>query len=196
MFCMKKYLGLLFLASILLIAQNKYTGIPNIANADFNGKLLAVDDQQSHPFGSFVKLHNNGNDNENSKKSDFMIKGIITASSSSSLTINNQVINIDSSVIGNVKIVGNIKNGAYAMVQGIIKNSNYYATKIIVDQRNKTDKEENVTPTISTTTTITPTPIGTESANIKHSEQSRSNFNFEILINYLKTFFASIKNSL
>lgn len=183
----------------------------NVAKADFNGKLIAVDDQ-GNPFSSFFKLFNNGNDNNNSKRSDFMLKGTITASSTSALTINNQVINIDSSVTGNVKIVGNDSVGNYAMVQGIIQNGNYYATKIVVDQRNKQENNENSeenetptptptvtvtptltpTPSVSPTVTLTPTPEGTESATIVTSFNS----NIQGLIDILKNFITSLQGSL
>lgn len=135
---------------------------------------------------------------ERVKNNKFMIKGVITASSSSSLTIKNQLINIDSSVTGNVKIIGNLSVGMYAMVQGIIKDSNYYAAKIVVNQRNKKEVEENdndeneqenITPTVTVTPTIivtptetpTPTPEGTQSATILgESEKGGVNINFNM----------------
>jgi hypothetical protein len=202
---MKKVLGLLFLAALLLVAQNKYAGMSNVANADFNGKTIAVDNQE-RPFSSFLRAHDN----------NFMIKGTIIASSSTSLTINNQVINIDSSVTGNAKIVGNVQTGNYAMVQGIIQNGNYYAAKIIVDQRNNEENNENneenetptptptvttaPTPTVTPTVTLTPTPTptATESANLENSLNAglATNFSFGKLVNYLENFLTSIRNAL
>lgn len=218
---MKKVLGILFIVILLTIGQNYYAGTSNVANASFNDDLMKLIKIDNHPnlFGSFFKLHNNDGKNKTPKNNEFMIKGTITASSSSSLTINNHVINIDSSVAGNVKIVGSIQTGTYAMVQGIIQNSNFYATKIIVDQRNKHEnnkEDENVTPTITPTITITPTvtvtptttpteaitptlsptPTGTQSANVEGSAKTNLGFNTQAVINMLRSLFIDLRFSL
>lgn len=213
MFYMKKVLAILVIATILTLAQTNFEGMSNVAKADFNGKLIAVDDQ-GNPFQSFFRLFNKGNDNNNSHRSDFMLKGTISASSTSSLTIDNRVINIDSSVTGNVKIVGNDSVGSYAMVQGIIQNGNYYATKIVVDQRNKQENKENneentsptptvtvtptltPTPSVSPTVTLTPTPTGTESASIEAAISTNLNSNIQQLINILSNFLTSLGGSI
>ena len=107
-----------------------------------------------------TRLNNNSTDNE------FMIKGNITSSTSNTITVNGKLISLDSSVTGNVKIVGNIQTGAYVMVQGIIKNSNYYANKVIIDQRNKEQLREGQELNMSSTDSakITPTPNSSNSA--------------------------------
>lgn len=112
--------------------------------------------------------------NDENKNSEFMIKGIITASASGSIVIDNKTINIDSSVTGNVKIVGTISVGSYAMAKGEIIDSKYYAQKIVVDQRNKKDlkdrdndknDDEIATTSASPTPTLslTPTPVSRQS---------------------------------
>ena len=115
----------------------------------------------------------NGKDNDNKnrikffekKNHEFKLWGQIQASSSSSITINNQVITIDSSVTGKIKEVGNPAVGIYAKVEGVIINGIYYAEKIVVDNRDK-DEDENETPALTTspsvTESVTVTPTVTE----------------------------------
>jgi multisubunit Na+/H+ antiporter MnhG subunit len=175
---MNKALVILFL--ILVAAFSKgYLASSSYAK-DIKPNVKVNIDNQSNIFN----LSTNGKEKTqfrtDNNKSTFMLKGVIAASSSSSITIDNKLINIDSSVTGNVKIVGTTSVGSYAMIQGIIKNANLYAQKIVVNQRNKNEiKNENTndinnettltitpTPIATTTPTITPTPVGTESANL------------------------------
>lgn len=105
-------------------------------------------------------------DNHNDENSEFMIKGVISASTSNSITINGKVINIDSSVTEEIKIVGKLEVGAYAMAKGIVKDSNFYAEKIVVNERNKNniedededeiddDDDRNATPSATPTPTV------------------------------------------
>jgi len=151
-----------------------------------------------------IKFNNHYNNLE------FMIKGVISASSSGSITVNNKIIIIDSSVIKEVKIVGAINVGSYAMIKGITQDSNLYAEKIIIDQRNIKKTEENgkkenneqdevtitptVSPTISPTLTIIPTPIGTESANTDISQQTATTSKLGDIIIVLQNFLNYLKN--
>lgn len=80
-------------------------------------------------------------DNHDDEDSEFMIKGVISSASSASITIDGKIVNIDSSVTEEIKIVGKLEVGAYAMAKGIVKDSNLYAEKIVVNQRNKEDIE-------------------------------------------------------
>jgi len=115
-------------------------------------------------------------DNHNDEDSEFMIKGVIASSSSGSIVIDSKTIKIDPSVTGKVKIVGKLEIGAYAMAKGIVKNSDLYAEKIVVNQRNKNDIEENeddddkIRPSISPTPTPSVTPIATSSSTVEGDE--------------------------
>lgn len=116
---------------------------------------------------------------EKENKNEFFIKGVIASYSANLIEINGKQINIDPSVTGEIKIIGNPIVGSYAIVKGITLESNLYATKIVINQRNKhdiddEDEDENEngyitpTPTISPAITLTPTPtpIGSQSAEV------------------------------
>ncbi len=148
---MKKITAILFLAILFIFVQNtlpkanaESLGLNERlrveANADNNGVQTQNENEvtEQNRNRTQFRLFNDSNNNQ-----EFRIKGTITASSSNSLTINSQVIKIDQSVTGNVKIVGNIQAGMYAMVWGVVKDSNYYAREIVVDQRNKWEVNEN-----------------------------------------------------
>lgn len=191
---MRKILGITLVLTIILFLKAGSSTYAEIKNFNINPF------KHISSFSNLLLSNSLGKEKEQErvKNNKFMIKGVITASSSSSLTIKNQLINIDSSVTGKVKIVGKIQIGAYAMTQGIIQNSSYYANKIIVDQRNKKEVEENdndeneqedITPTVTVTPTITvtptetptPTPEGTQSATILgESEKGGVNINFNM----------------
>jgi len=134
-----------------------------------------------------------------------MIKGVITSSSSGLIIIDSKTIKIDSSVTGEVKIVGKLEVGAYAMAKGIVKDSDLYAEKIVVNQRNKKDIEEeggdeidgNATPSAIPTPTVspTPTPVSTQSAVTEESEKSHNtNLNLESVIEAIQNFLNYLKN--
>ena len=126
---------------------------------------------------------------------DFMIKGIITSSSSSLIVINNINIKIDSLITGDVKIVGNTQVGAYAMVQGEIINSDYYAKKIVVNQRNKKDIEEtNETSNINATVSATPTPSITTDNSGSESATTTAKLDFGNIIESIQNFLNYLKD--
>ncbi len=116
---------------------------------DEDSKIFEIDGEGKNKTQFRIK------DNHNNENSEFMIKGVISAFTSDSLTIDSKTIKIDSSVTGDIKIVGKINVGAYAMAKGEIVNSNYYAEKIVVDQRNKKEVEQSENPTPSATPTVT-----------------------------------------
>ena len=101
-------------------------------------------------------------------------------------------------------------NNLEFMIKGITQDSNLYAEKIIIDQRNIKKTEENgkkenneqdevtitptVSPTISPTLTIIPTPIGTESANTDISQQTATTSKLGDIIIVLQNFLNYLKN--
>lgn len=134
---------------LILLAALSLGGISAYADEDenelkLNNAIKIDDDSRIFEISGEGKnktqfrIKNNHNDED----SEFMIKGVISASSSGSITIDGKVINIDSSVTEKIKIVGKIEVGAYAMAKGVVKDSNFYAEKIVVNQRNKNDIEE------------------------------------------------------
>lgn len=145
---------------------------------DEDSKIFEIDGEGKNKTQFRIK------DNHNNENSEFMIKGVISAFTSDSLTIDSKTIKIDSSVTGDIKIVGKINVGAYAMAKGEIVNSNYYAEKIVVDQRNKKEVEqsENPTPSATPTVTLTPTvtPSSTQSAAVEESEDENTNINLDL----------------
>ncbi len=138
-------------------------------------------------------------DSHDDEDSKFMIKGVISASSSGSITIGGKVINIDSSVTEKIKIVGKIEIGAYAMAKGIVRDSDLYAEKIVVDQRNKRDiddedEDEEVRPSINPSPT--PTPTATSSATIEADEDEDNEQKEERTLNRLILSLENILSSL
>lgn len=213
---MRKILAIVFISAAILFFQATHSASADLDHANLNSPFK-IDDELN-----LFTINTQGKEKfqERIKNNKFMIKGVIQSSSSGSLTINNKVIIIDSSVTGNVKIVGKIQVGAYAMAQGIVQNSSLYANKIVVDQRNKKEVEENdndndeneednITPTVTVTPTVTitptetptPTPTGTESALILNTSEKggiNKNFNMRTLleaIHYLLTSFRSVLSS-
>ncbi len=145
-------------------------------------------------------------DNRNDEDSEFMVKGTISAASSDSVTIDGKVINLDSSITEEIKIVGKLEIGAYAMAKGIVKDSSFYAEKIVVDQRNKKDIEEeneveeeirdnndndNETATVSATPTPTVTVDDDEDENATMTAQQ---LDFGNIINAIQNFLNYLKD--
>lgn len=204
----KKILSIIFISASLLLVQSASSSYADLKLSNLNS-LFNVG---NHSNDLDVNTKGKEKEQERIKNNKFMVKGVVSASSSSSLTINNQLINIDSSVTGHVKIVGNVKPGAYAMVQGIIQNSNFYANKIVVNQRNKKEVEENddndeisqtptatPTPTLSPTLSPTPTPTGTESALILNTSEEggvNKNFNMKTLLEAIHELLTSFRSVL
>lgn len=123
--------------------------------------------------------------NHNDEDSEFMIKGVINASTSNSITIDTKVINIDPLITKEIKIVGNIKVGAYAMVKGKIIDSKYYAQKIVINQRNRNnieDENENSTPS------ATPTPTLRFDDNENETATMTAKLDFGNIINTIQNF--------
>lgn len=196
---MKKLFVIFTFIAAILILQNKTASYVKADSIHLNNSIMLG--EQSNIFDvsenggtDYVRNNNNNNNNKNQNNKEntffriqdkdngknpadkFMIKGTITASSSNSITINNQVILIDSSVTGNVKIVGTLQTGAYAMVSGVIQNSNYYATKIVVDQRNKEElNEQNKSTGLSSAK-----EEATGSANVEESNNANASISAEL----------------
>lgn len=207
---MRKIFIIFTIALAFLITQNKNASLVQAESINLNSPVKF--DDVSNIFG--VSLQNKEQTQlrtrtENNGTNTFMIKGVITAETINSLTIGSQIINIDPSVTGNVKTAGTVRTGMYAMVQGIVQNSTYYAQKIVVDQRNKLELREGqeisetptptasvtVTPTpnVTVTPTLTPTPEATQNANIEESGKGSANVNtlltsLQNILSYLRQF--------
>lgn len=95
-------------------------------------------------------------------ESNFMIKGIISSFDISSLVIFDKTVKIDKSVAPDYKEVGKPEKGMFAIVQGIIKDNTYYATRLVVTERNKLE--------------VYPKPTATEGARMekKYKEATKS----------------------
>lgn len=143
-------------------------------------------------------IKNNHQDND----SEFMIKGVISVVSLNTITIDGKVINIDSSVSQDVKIVGKLEVGAYAMAKGIIKDSNFYAEKIVVNQRNKKDIEEENEDEVqvednndqNATVSATPTPTVTVDDDEDENATMTAQLDFGNIINAIQNFLNYLKN--
>ncbi|MCL6096829.1 MAG: hypothetical protein M1444_04095 [Patescibacteria group bacterium] len=194
---MNKAIVMLLLILVAAFSQGNFTPFAHAEDVNLNGTVRIGDESNIFGFSNQeseqekIQEQNKNKtqfrikDNHNDEDSEFMIKGVITSSSSGSIVIDNKTINIDSSVTGDVKIVGKIEVGAYAMAKGIVKDSNLYAEKIVVDQRNKKDLEEsdaedlNASPT--PTVSPTPTPVSTQSAATEEPEKSHdANLNLDL----------------
>lgn len=107
------------------------------------------------------------------KKGKFDIKGKITAVSPTEITLNGIVINIDSSETKELKIVGDLEVGKYAMAKGKVVDEKYYAEKVVVNNRDKGENvnvEEDEEVEVSVTPSISPTPTATETTELKNDE--------------------------
>lgn len=133
-------------------------------------------------------------DNHNDENSEFMLKGVISASTSNSITIDGKTINIDSSVTDEIKITGKLEVGAYAMAKGIVKDSNFYAEKIVVNQRNKKDiKEENEDEDEIASPSATPTPTVTVDDDEDENATMTAQLDFGNIINAIQNFLNYLK---
>lgn len=174
---MKKAIIILLL--ILVAAFTKGYSVSYAKEKEVGFNVSAIDNDQSNQGKNKIQFRTEIN--PKTQGSEFMIKGVITASSSGSIVIDGKTINLNSSVTGNIKIVGAINVGSYTMVQGIIKDSNLYAEKIVVDQRNKKETGENESPT----------PAATHSASLEKNENEHASTNMN-----LNNLIASIQNLL
>lgn len=189
--------SLVFLSTLILILLAAGTVPQVIANEDTSENEIRIETEIK---SSFFETSGQGKaktqlrikSNEESENSEFMIKGVVSAFSANSLTIDGKTINIDSSVVEEIKVVGKIKVGAYAMVKGIIVDSTYYAKKIVIDNRNKKDIEENES------LSPTPTPLLTASgeANLEESAEGgvRINFNMKALLESFRDILNAFRN--
>lgn len=190
---------------LILLAALSFGKISSYANANENvnelklNKAIRIDEDSR-----FFEISGEGKnktqfrikDNHDDEDSEFMIKGVISAASSGSITIDGKVINIDSSVTEEIKIVGKLEVGAYAMAKGVIKDSDFYAEKIVVDQRNKKDideeeiedEEENATPS------ATPTPIVTVDGDQEENATMTAQLDFGNIINAIQNFLNYLKD--
>lgn len=133
-------------------------------------------------------------DNHNNENSEFIIKGVITTSTSDSITIDGKTINIDSFVTEKIKIVGKLEIGAYAMAKGEIIDSKYYAKTIIVNQRNKKDIENDNQDEI-VTVSLTPTPPTIALDNDEDQTATMTaQLDFENIINTIQNFLNYLKD--
>lgn len=172
---MKKLIPVFAITAILLSqAIVSSYGKENNANKNSNAEVkIEIKNNKNE-----IKIKNEeneveiGNENKNrikikieNDKGEFKIWGPIQSFDSSSLTIDGKTIEIDTTITEEFKQVGELKAGMYAKVEGVIINDTFYAEKIVVDQRNKNDIDEDddeVSPTPSVTLTGTLTPIITE----------------------------------
>lgn len=132
-------------------------------------------------------------DNHNNENSEFMIKGVITASTSDSIIIDGKTINMDSSVTEKIKIVGKLEVGAYAMAKGEIIDSKYYAKTIIVNQRNKKDIENDNQDGIATVS-LTPTPTIALDNDENQTATMTAQLDFGNIINTIQNFLNYLKD--
>lgn len=132
-------------------------------------------------------------DNHNNENSEFMIKGVITASTSDSITIDGKTINMDSSATEKIKIVGKLEVGAYAMAKGEIIDSKYYAQTIVVNQRNKKDIENDNQDEIATAS-LTPTPTITLDNDEDQTATMTAQLDFGNIINTIQNFLNYLKD--
>lgn len=161
------------------------------AKLNLNG-FVRIDDSNIFQFSGEGKNKTQfrTTQHKNNEETEFMLKGVIDATSANSITIDGKVINIDSSETEDIKIVGNLEVGAYAMVKGEIKDSSYFAEKIVVNQRNKAnneiedeleeDEDDNATPS------ATPTP--TISDDKDEDATMTAQLDFGIIINTIQNF--------
>lgn len=132
-------------------------------------------------------------DNHNNENSEFMIKGVITASTSDSIIIDGKTINMDSSVTEKIKIVGKLEVGAYAMAKGEIIDSKYYAKTIVINQRNKKDIENDNQDEIATVS-LTPTPTIALDNDENQTATMTAQLDFGNIINTIQNFLNYLKN--
>jgi hypothetical protein len=83
---------------------------------------------------------------------EFMAKGKLSSVDTSSFAVMGKTIKIDKSITEEYMQVGELKDGMHAIVKGIIKDGNYYAEKVIVNNRYKLqERERHATPSAKPT---------------------------------------------
>lgn len=183
---------------LVLIAVFSFGKVSSFANESENVKqlrfnnTLRIDDDSS-----IFEMSGEGKnktqfrikDNHDDENAEFKLKGTISATSSDSITIDGKVVNIDSSVTEETKIVGKLEIGAYAMAKGVVIDSDLYAEQIVVNQRNKNSIEEENENEIeeeneNATTSATPTPTLTEDEDATMTAQ----LDFGNIINAIQNF--------
>lgn len=187
---------LLVLAAILIVfsfgkVSSYASESDDKSKVNLNG-FVRIDDSNIFQFSGEGKNKTQfrTRQHKNDEETEFMLKGVIDATSANLITIDGKLINIDSSETEELKIVGNLEVGAYAMVKGEIKDSTYFAEKIVVNQRNKMsnqnedeiddDQDEDATPSA----TPTPTISDDEDDNATMTAQ----LDFGIIINTIQNF--------
>lgn len=200
---MNKIFTILLIALIFCFSQGKVLALANTSDNNSDSQLKI--EEQTGAFNNLnkgkesfeIKIHDQNEPENNKGKDDlnngFTVKGAITASSLDSITINNQLIKIDSSVTGDVKIVGKIELGAYAMVKGKIVNSDFYAKRIVVDQRNKKELGE-TSEDKNTTATVSATPTPTITADDNENATMTAQLDFGNIINTIQNFLNYLKD--
>lgn len=198
---MNKAIIVLLLILVAVFSKGNYSMFAHAESVNLDNSVKI--DEKSDVFDLSVQEETQGKEktqfktksDHNNQNTEFTLKGVITSSASDSIVIDTKTIKIDSSVTGDVKIVGTASVGAYAIVRGIIKDSNYYAKRITIDQRNKKDIEENdqnqsVTPSIDPSIT----PTGTQSANVEENKQTNSKFDLSKIILSVQNFLNYLKD--
>lgn len=186
---MNKLTIILLISGVLLLSQNKIVSFAKENNEPNENAQVEIDSDQSNVFDFFssgdsknklqIRIEGENGEDEDENR-NFMIKGVIEAKSSNSITIGGYLIKIDPAVTEKVKIVGSIEVGMYAMAKGEIVNSIFYAEKIVVNNRNKKDFEDisvtpSVSPTITPTTTLSVTPTATPTPTVEPEDEENSN---------------------
>lgn len=155
---------------------------------DDDSKVFEISGEGKSKTQWSIKNNHQGNDSE------FMIKGVISVVSLNTITIDGKVINIDSSVTDEIKITGKLEVGAYAMAKGIVKDSNFYAEKIVVNQRNKKDiKEENEDEDEIASPSATPAPTVTVNDDEDENATMTAQLDFGNIINAIQNFLNYLK---
>lgn len=169
----------------------------NVKQLKFNNSLRIDDDSSIFEISGEGKNKTQFRikDNHNDENAEFKLKGTITATSQDSITIDGKVVNIDSSITEETKIVGKLEVGAYAMAKGIVVDSDLYAEQIVVNQRNKNSIEEENEEEIddedeNATASATPTPTLTEDEDATMTAQ----LDFGNIINAIQNFLNYLKD--
>lgn len=191
-------LFLLILLAALLLGQNlAYADEDENENEAKSNRILEIIENSR-----FFEISGEGKnktqfrikDNHNDENSEFMIKGVISASSSNSITIDEKVIHIDPLITEEIKIVGKLDVGAYAMAKGEIIDSKYYAEKIVVNERNKNNIEDEEEDEIdddddrNATPSATPTPTVGLDENENKTATMTARLDFGNIINTIQNF--------
>lgn len=166
--------------------------VNNAIKIDNDSKFFEVSGEDKNKTRFRIK------NNHNDENSEFKLSGTISATSLNSITIDGKLINIDSSITKETKLVGNLEVGAYAMVKGIVKDSSFYAQKIVVDQRNKKDVEEeneveeevNDNDNENEAPSITPVP----SITVDENATMTAKLDFGNIINVIQNFLNYLKD--